>query len=140
MGFVVDGGEKVSFPIWMQKDDFERGELPSNGLVATIAMNTHDENEKRWALIYAGPDHYHILDRLSDDVAMPRELYQFSYMPWEKVLPTLAERALKEPWGFQSEDDFGVLKSYITNTYQRVAIQEKEQLIPKRGLRYSTLV
>lgn len=117
-GLVVDKGERVFFPI---EDGVRRGD--GFRLVATLSPNIHPGTQP-WALSYAGPDRYHVLDALADDPETPRRLESFAYVPWNQALDDVATAALSEPWGFE-DDPTAILSSYLKYTYQRAALQGK---------------
>lgn len=124
-GYVIDEGDKISFQVMAEDAQGEGASLSQDKLLATIKRNTKEGADQEWAVAYAGPDTYHKLDILEDDMASPRDIQEFAFIPWDKVLAELSSRAREEPWGFDDEDGYSVLRSYVTYTYQRVAIQNK---------------
>ena len=126
-GTVVDKGERVFFPI-------ERGAKQggSHALVATLSPNNRPDAQP-WALTYAGPDRYHVLDVLTDDPDTPRSIERFAYTPWPQVLEEVAAAALPEQWGFEDEPN-AILISYLKYTYQRAALQHKVLYDKSNGL------
>lgn len=117
-GEVVEDAQSVSFPLG------ERAVSSRYPLVATLKPNTHNPKQLPWAVTYAGPDSHHVLGSLEDDAQTPRSLLAFAYIPWTQLIQDVQERALPETWGF-GEDDASILRSYLTNTYQRLSVQDK---------------
>lgn len=54
------------------------------------------------------------------------EIRRFAYLNWGEALPQLARLALPEMWGFGFDpDDFGILRNYLTYTFERVKLEDK---------------
>lgn len=119
---LIDQRNKVFFPIWTEGDD--PAVLPSNGLIAILNPNKREDDERVWALTYAGPDAHSTLHQLTADVALPGNIERFAYMPWHIVLREVADKALDEQWD-DGDGTHDVLKSYLKYTFQRLALQNK---------------
>ena len=134
-GLVVDDGDSVSFPVWQEVPPADGATLPDGRgrLVATLVPNNREDAAQAWFLKYAGPDNFHILEKLEDNKGVPRELLKFAFIPWDKVLSEVSAKALPEPWDFR-EGDRQVLRSFLTFTYQRAAIQGKVAINAEKGL------
>jgi len=117
-GEVVEAAGEVSFSLGAQPAD---SHYP---LVATLKPNTHNPEQLPWAVTYAGPDRHHVLQSLGSNTQTPSSLYDFAFIDWSQVIGDVEERALPEAWGFV-EGDASILRSYLMNTYQRAAMQEK---------------
>lgn len=117
-GEVVETANEVSFSLSAQAAG---SRYP---LVATLKPNTRNPEQLPWAVTYAGPDRHHVLQSLSSSTQTPRNLYDFAFIDWSQVIGDVKEHALPEAWGFE-EGDTSILSSYLLNTYQRVALQEK---------------
>lgn len=132
-GLVKDNGNQVSFPIWEDEDGSNDIVLPENELIATLKPNNRKDAEKRWAVTYAGNDSHHTLKTLVNDSVTPRNLKDFAYIDWHKALPEIADAAIKESWD-DAEDEYGILKSYLIYTYQKLALQENGVFVdPSKG-------
>ena len=123
-GLVVDKGDAVTFPIWKNDAECESGTLPEPRMIATLKPNKNENPTAPWAIAYAGPDSWKILTDLEDDTITPRDIQDFAFRPWDRVLSEVSNRALDEPWDFGNGDK-RILKSYLTYTYQRLSLQGK---------------
>ena len=117
-GEVAETADEVSFSLSTQAAS---SRYP---LVATLKPNTRSPEQLPWAVTYAGPDRHHVLQSLGGSTQTPRNLYDFAFVDWTQVIGDVKGRALPETWGFV-EGDTSILRSYLWNTYQRAALQEK---------------
>ncbi|MBQ6395096.1 MAG: DUF3825 domain-containing protein [Atopobiaceae bacterium] len=132
-GLVVDKGDAVTFPIWKNDAERESGTLPEPRMIATLKPNKNENPTAPWAIAYAGPDSWKILTDLEDDTITPRDIQDFAFRPWDRVLSEVSHRALDEPWDFGNGDK-RILKSYLTYTYQRLSLQGKVAVDSEQGL------
>ena len=119
---IIDQRSKIFFPVWTEGDDPSK--LPANGLIAILNPNKREDDERTWALTYAGRDAHDTLRQLTDDVALPGNIERFAYIPWHVVLRDVAGKALVEQWD-DGDGSYDVLKSYLKYTFQRLALQNK---------------
>lgn len=99
-------------------------------LVGVLKPNNLDGEP--WRLTYVGPDKYNTLDVIDGKSPVPQNLYDVAFIDWERMLAATKD-ALPEAWGF-APGDSSVFRSYLVQTYARLAYERKVCVSDKFGL------
>ena len=129
-GLVIDEGSIVSFPIW-EDGKPSADSLGSVNTIATLKPNRKESISLSWAITYAGPDNRRKLRTIAS-AGVPSWILDFSYIPWKDVLEDVSNKALAEPWDVY-EGDKEVLRSFLTYTFQRAALQGRVAVDVENG-------
>ena len=104
--------------VFFHVSDISDGSTPIKNAVYYFDVSTDSAGKK-------------VAKKMSLSPAAPvTDLYDWSFIPFGKALPDLADLALDEDWSYRDKetepfDKYGVLRSYIRFTFTRLSYEKK---------------